>query len=56
LYLSLAQFGDWFAMGFLTRAFTVLGICGVGFVAYAATLLVCGFRLSQLRSPVNKTQ
>jgi len=56
LYLSLAQFGDWFAMAFLTRAFTVLGICAVGFVAYAATLLVCGFRLSQLRSPVNKTQ
>ena len=55
LYLSLAQFGDWFAMGFLTRAFTVLGICGVGFVAYAATLLVCGFRLSQLRRPINKT-
>ncbi|OUS16057.1 murein biosynthesis integral membrane protein MurJ [Gammaproteobacteria bacterium 50_400_T64] len=54
LYLSLAQFGDWFAMAFLTRALTVLGICSVGFIAYAATLLVCGFRLSQLRSPAKR--
>ncbi|RLA38497.1 MAG: murein biosynthesis integral membrane protein MurJ [Gammaproteobacteria bacterium] len=52
LYLALAQFGDWFAMSFMTRVLTVLGICGVGFVAYAATLLLCGFRLSKLRSPV----
>ncbi|MEZ0149821.1 MAG: murein biosynthesis integral membrane protein MurJ [Candidatus Reddybacter sp.] len=52
LYLALAQFGDWFAMSFMTRALTVLGICGVGFIAYAVTLLLCGFRLSQLRSPV----
>lgn len=52
LYFSLAQFGDWFAMSFMTRALTVLGICSAGFIAYAATLLVCGFRLGQLRSPV----
>jgi putative peptidoglycan lipid II flippase len=53
LYLALGQFGDWFAMNFMARALVVLGICGVGFVAYAVTLLLCGFRLSQLRSPVN---
>jgi len=52
LYLALGQFGDWFVMSFMTRTLTVLGICGVGFIAYAATLLLCGFRLSQLRSPV----
>ena len=52
LYLALGQFGDWFAMSFMVRALTVLGICGVGFVTYAVTLLLCGFRLSQLRSPV----
>ena len=52
LYLVLGQFGDWFAMSFMTRALTVLGMCGVGFIAYAATLLACGFRLGQLRSPV----
>ncbi|MBQ0718736.1 MAG: murein biosynthesis integral membrane protein MurJ [Gammaproteobacteria bacterium] len=55
LYLSLAQFGDWFAMGFLTRALSVLGICSLGFIAYTATLLGCGFRLGQLRSPVKQS-
>ncbi|MEZ0122911.1 MAG: murein biosynthesis integral membrane protein MurJ [Candidatus Reddybacter sp.] len=52
LYLALAQFGDWFAMSFMTRALTVLAICGLGFVTYAVTLWLCGFRLGQLRSPV----
>jgi len=52
LYLALAQFGDWFAMSFMTRSLTVLAICGLGFVTYAVTLLLCGFRLGQLRSPV----
>ena len=52
LYLAVGQFGDWFAMGFLTRGLTVLGLCTLGFMAYAVTLLSCGFRLSHLRSPV----
>lgn len=52
LYLGLVQLGDWLAMTFMARVLAVLGLCGLGFAAYAVTLLLCGFRLSQLRSPV----
>lgn len=51
LYLALGQFGDWLTMSFMDRALAVLGLCGLGFAAYVVTLLCCGFRLSQLRSP-----
>ena len=41
---------DWYQLSWLTRAWSLVLLCCIGLATYLAALVVCGFRLRDLRS------